>query len=165
MRELDLAWFAGLFEGEGCFSIDRNGCTRLTVAMTDEDVIDRIKTLFPICQNVAPFQPQPARAGYSVPKIRFTWRVSDPHEVERITGLILPFLGRRRSERAQEVLRHLATRPGTGSFQRNKTHCVNGHAFSEANTVLGRDGHSTYRRCRTCLDAANRRYRERRKSA
>jgi hypothetical protein len=153
MRDIDIAWFAGLFEGEGCMSIEKNGNTKLTIGMTDPDIIDRIRTLFPNCQNMKPIQPKPVRDSYSTPKIRYTWRVSDPAEVKRILELILPWLGERRSARAREVLEHLANRPGVGSFQRNKTHCAKGHEYTPENTVYGRDGNAKYRRCRTCMKA------------
>lgn len=124
MHDVDVAWFAGIFEGEGCFSIERNGNVKLTIGMTDPDIIARIKMLFPKCHNVQPIQPRPARAGYGTPKVRYTWRVGDPVEVRRITEMILPWLGERRSAKARAVLEHLANRPGGGSYQRNKTHCA-----------------------------------------
>jgi hypothetical protein len=38
-RELDIAWAAGLFEGEGSIVISREGRVALQVHMTDEDVM------------------------------------------------------------------------------------------------------------------------------
>ncbi len=149
MRDVDVAWFAGVFEGEGCFSIERNGATRLTVAMTDRDIIERIHSLFPTTQALTVVQPKPAKAGYGTPKLRYTWRIGQPDEVRRITELILPYLGERRSARAREVLEHLASRPGVGGFQRAKTHGPHGHEYTPENTTY-KGGAKRYRVCRTC---------------
>jgi hypothetical protein len=149
MRDVDIAWFAGIFEGEGCFSIEKNGNTNLTVNMTDLDVIQKIKTLFPKYHNVKPIQPRPAKGYTNQPKVRYTWRVGDPVEVAKITEMILPWLGERRSERAREVLNHLAIRPGIGGYQRAKTHCPQDHEYTVENTIY-KGGKKRYRRCRTC---------------
>ena len=153
MNPVDIAWFTGLFEGEGCFSIEKNGNTKLAISMTDPDVIDRVKSLFPKCQNMQPIQPKPVRDFYSTPKVRYTWRVSDPDEVRRITEMMLPWLGERRTAKAQMLLEHLATRPGTGSFQRNKTHCAQRHEYTPENT-MPRSESAQYRRCRKCYQVS-----------
>jgi hypothetical protein len=81
--------------------------------------------------------------------MRYTWRVSDPDEARRITEMILPWLGERRSAKAQEVLEHLRTRPGMGGYQRAKTHCPKGHEYTPENTIY-KGGENKYRTCRTC---------------
>ncbi len=45
---------------------------------------------------------------------------------------------------------------GFAAVNAAKTHCVNGHAFDEANTYVTAEG---YRSCRACTAAAQRRYR------
>lgn len=44
MKLLDIAWLAGLFEGEGCFR-SHNHSPHLTLAMTDRDVVCRAAEL------------------------------------------------------------------------------------------------------------------------
>ena len=44
----------------------------------------------------------------------------------------------------------------SGEYNRVKTHCKNGHEFTVENTVVGKQ-----RTCRTCSQAASRRYEER----
>ncbi len=160
MKNDDVAWFAGLFEGEGCFSIEKNGGVKLTVGMTDKDIIDRIREMFPKCSNMKPIQPKPVRDSYNTPKIRYVWRVSKPDEVKRIVELIMPWLGERRKAKAQEMLEHLANRKGGGYNQRIKTQCALGHPYSAENTRYGRDGNRNYRRCKTCLRIWDARHRE-----
>lgn len=147
MNITDIAWFAGLFEGEGNFCIEKNGNTKLSISSTDPDIIDRCKDLFPKCQNMKPIQPKPAREGYSLPKVKYTWRVSKPDEVYRITKLILPYLGQRRTAKALQVLAHLDARPKE-HYQRRKTHCLHGHEYTPENTII--KGKRGYRICREC---------------
>ena len=45
--EIDIAWAAGLIEGEGCFT-SHTGHPYLLVDMTDRDVILKLKEIFPI---------------------------------------------------------------------------------------------------------------------
>lgn len=149
MKIVDAAWLAGLFEGEGNLSIGRNGGTRATIRMTDRDIIDRVNALFP-CTTIQVVIPKPAKAGYSQPKTQYAWRISDPDKVREFIEVVLPWLGERRTVKAEEVLRHLDTRPGTGGFHRNKTHCRQGHEYTPENTYI-RPG-TTHRHCRRCRD-------------
>jgi hypothetical protein len=143
---VDTAWLAGLFEGEGCIEITKNGGTRLTIRMTDRDIIDRVDAFFP-CSKIQVVNPKPVRPEYNQPKTQYAWRVSRPEVVREILQLILPWLGERRSRKAREVLEHLSTRPTTG-WNRNKTHCAAGHEYTTENTYI-RPG-TPHRHCRTC---------------
>jgi hypothetical protein len=40
----------------------------------------------------------------------------------------------------------------------NKTHCVNGHAFTRKNTIVGEQRGNRRRSCRECARAAGRRF-------
>lgn len=149
----DIAWMAGLFEGEGTFEIAKNGGVRTTVRMTDRDVLERLDTVFP-CGR--PFHVVNPKGGH---KTQYAWRIG-PEQTREFIALVLPWLGERRTARALEVLRHLDTRPGTGGFHRAKTHCARGHEFTPENTYTPPG--TAHRCCRACrLDWA-REYRERR---
>lgn len=145
MKPTDIAWLAGVFEGEGCISIERNGALRLTVSMTDRDIIERIDTLFPSA-GVKPqtLQYRPDGTPY---RQRYSWRVGGDTAGDVLTA-ILPWLGQRRGDAARAALEHLRTRPGTGSHHRDKTHCAEGHEYTPENTYL-RPG-TTHRHCRAC---------------
>jgi len=155
-----IAWLAGLFEGEGCMSIAKNGGTRLTIRMTDRDVIDRVNAMFP-GTKIQVITPKPAKPEYAQPKTQYAWRISNPDTVREILNLLLPWFGERRAAKAREVLHHLDTRVGMGGHNRNLTHCAQGHEYTPENTYL-RPG-TTHRHCRTCRTEWARAYRERKK--
>ena len=83
-----IAWLAGLFEGEGCMSIAKNGGTRLTIRMTDLDIIQRVDAMFP-STKMQIVVPQRTLAG-NQPKTQYTWRISRPETVREILELLLP---------------------------------------------------------------------------
>lgn len=159
MKPEDIAWLAGLFEGEGSMSIAKNGGTRLTIRMCDRDVIDRVNEMFP-CTRIQVVVPKPARAYSNQPMTQYAWRVSDPAKVRELLELLLPWFGERRAAKAAEVLAHLDSRPGTGGFNRAKTHCAQGHEYTPENTYI-RKG-TDHRHCRACLAAWDKASKERR---
>jgi hypothetical protein len=155
----EVAWLAGLFEGEGSIAIAKNGGTRLSIRMCDRDIIDRVNALFP-ATTIQVVVPKPAKGYSNQPQTQYAWRISNPETVREILTLILPWLGERRSQRAREVLEHLSTRPGGGGFNRLKTHCAAGHQYSTENTYI-RPG-TDHRHCRTCRTAWAATYRAKR---
>ena len=46
MKTTIIYWLAGLLDGEGCFDVREKGAPRLSVGMTDQDVIERVATQF-----------------------------------------------------------------------------------------------------------------------
>ena len=58
--EAELAWAAGLFEGEGSIGIDRrtsrHGSLRLQIGMCDEEVLCRFKDVVGIGNVTGPYQ-------------------------------------------------------------------------------------------------------------
>lgn len=155
----DIAWLAGLFEGEGSMEIGKNGMVRLCIRMTDRDIIDRVNAMFP-ARKIQVVVPEPMRDTHNQPKTQYAWRISGPERVREVLDLIMPWLGERRTVRAGEVLAHLDARPGTpGWFHRNKTHCAQGHEYTPENTYI-RPG-TDHRHCRACRNDWARQYRER----
>jgi hypothetical protein len=105
-RELD--WAAGLFEGEGSFSLRNqsskrvNRRTRQALArlnMTDEDSVRRFHRAVGVGNVLGPIRPKnPTHAPY------WYWATGSFEGTQAVIGMLWHGLGRRRRERATEVL-------------------------------------------------------------
>lgn len=100
MKETDLAWLAGLLEGEGSFYLKtKNGkhVPAIGLAMTDADIVERAGDLMG------------TRKAYTRPRRQPGWK--DQTEI-RITGkraaelmrTLLPYMGERRRATIAEIL-------------------------------------------------------------
>lgn len=125
MKKHDIIWLAGLLEGEGCFNYraDRNQA-RISVEMTDRDVIERVATLFGTGVSVrAPRptgkcstckgSPHECRFSNHYPEIFFTMTKESyqtavhGRKAERLMILVYPFMGERRSGKIREIVGEL----------------------------------------------------------
>jgi hypothetical protein len=99
----EVAWLAGLLEGEGTFAY-RNCGPRISVAMTDRDVIERAEKLLKSAWDTG----RESRI-YELP---VKDRMTKPGYVSVVTHTraaawmmtILPFMGARRAEKIRSVL-------------------------------------------------------------
>lgn len=131
VTEADVAWAAGLFEGEGTIVITtatRSGHPRvgIAVASTDLDVLERF-------QQVIGFggihkKTTKVQAHH---KQQYQWGCGTNKETVRILTMLHPWLCTRRAERADQAMATLAW---------TRVHCVNGH-----------DKYLDRRGCPTCL--------------
>jgi len=133
----DLAWAAGLFEGEGSWSPIRrdSGNPRLTaqLGMTDLDTVDRFEAIA-------------GRGVRSIIKANrakplYHWRIAGYEHVQALAAMLWPWLSQRRRGRVVELLRNTQESP----IQRFswRTRCPRGHPYD------GRTRHG-YRICLTC---------------
>lgn len=102
LSEIEIAWLAGLLEGEGSFGIDNRAkkrynnsttpasCT-LKISMTDEDVIAKVGKMF----KRPPFQATNKTAGGKTEHI-FSCQARPP--LIYLLPRLLPHLGERRSK-------------------------------------------------------------------
>lgn len=100
VRSLEVAWAAGLFEGEGCIHADRKlGRIRLrfTVTSTDLDVLERFRNAVGCGAISGPYWHQKST------KPTYSWKARRPEDVEQLKALLRPFLGRRRLARLEEL--------------------------------------------------------------
>lgn len=109
VEDVEIAWAAGLFEGEGCITIcnvkDRHHrlpLLRLQVQMTDSDVVERFARIV-ACGSVSP----ELRFGRPHHKPTYRWLVSSRAECERLLLMFLPYFGERRLRRAHEMLEEI----------------------------------------------------------
>lgn len=95
--EVEIAWAAGLFEGEGWYTRQPNGDPIMAIRSTDRDVIEHFRDVMGY-GNVRPVN---KGARY---KRQWHWQTSGYPAVERITGLFRPYLGARRLRQYERVM-------------------------------------------------------------
>lgn len=114
----ELAWVAGIFEGEGSIINTSAGGRmqrRLVIQMTDKDVLDRVADIV----GGSVFGPT-LREGY---KPIWVWRVSRWCDIERVLLAMLPWLCERRRAAAVALLANPAGPVGSPP----KLYCKRGH--------------------------------------
>ena len=107
----DLAWLAGLLEGEGCFSLQKYIQTAragyalpsIEISMTDRDVVQRAGSL--LGGKQASVRAARLDKRFSTKKRLFIWRVNGQRAVH-VIKVLLPYMGRRRSKRILELVRN-----------------------------------------------------------
>lgn len=121
MRDTDLAWFAGFFDGEGCVrgrSYWRNmkdgkrrhsTCISLVVTQRDREPLDRIRELVGLGAITA-------KTGTPTPA--FHWVVGGHNQVAEVIRLILPYsvVKRPQMELAMEIMARCTFRFGRGKL-------------------------------------------------
>jgi hypothetical protein len=94
MKTTDVAWAAGLFEGEGCISVQpsRGSKVALYLGSKDHDVVHRFHELF--------------GGNLTVRKTQnfLMWYTGRKSVVVGVLTKLLPYLGKRRAEKAQAAL-------------------------------------------------------------
>src|SRR5689334_25276809 len=127
----NLAWAAGLFEGEGSITITKSGAV-LVVNMTDKDVLERFSAILGMGKLYGPIKPRIAHH-----KEQWLWKVGAAHETQAVLAAFWCFLGSRRKARAEEAIRFLADKK---VYARYRDFCKLGHAYTAENTRLDLSG-------------------------
>src|SRR5574341_1862045 len=92
----NIAWLAGLLEGEGCFS-RRGNCVTIQLYMSDRDIVERSRRFVhapSISERVS------KRPNH---KTCYYWTLSGPHAASWMMT-IYPLMGERRQARIRELL-------------------------------------------------------------
>jgi hypothetical protein len=108
LSEIEIAWLAGLFEGEASFGIDNRKIQKykvstspaapfIKIAMVDEDVISKVSKLL----NKSYFSPR--RLTVTQKKV-FICHIGDRLTVQYILINIFPYMSQRRSLQIQRCL-------------------------------------------------------------
>ena len=102
---IDIAWAAGLFEGEG--TIYFNNATseyKLGLKMTDEDVMEKFFSIVEVGNLYGPYTPKDKKLNGENRKDFWLWQCWRPSDVRVILKLLLPYFGKRRVEKTIEAL-------------------------------------------------------------
>jgi hypothetical protein len=147
-REQEIAWAAGLFEGEGTVGTQKQNRVRIrfAVAMTDRDVLERFHRIVGCGSMTGPSW----HSGSTKPQWR--WSATAANDALHLADLFRPFLGERRLVQLDRALDAFHSQPPPRHGMRDKTHCKRGHEFTAENTrheFRGRSGGPS-RRCLTC---------------
>lgn len=98
--ESNIAWAAGLIEGEGCFTLHSDGKRPyFLMDMTDKDVLEKFQVVFPNTNLRGPY------IHKNKPKHKERFRI-DAYGDKAIIIMksVYPYLGQRRKARVDELL-------------------------------------------------------------
>lgn len=139
----NLAWAAGLFEGEGCITRRHKTQTNLVMTMTDEDVVRRFHEVIGHGRVYGPYK---TKTGV---KLQWRWACTGSKHCIAVLAALWCFLGSRRKGRAEVAMREMALTRTPGANV-----CRRGHSYDGENNVSRVSGGRT---CRICRNASERR--------
>jgi hypothetical protein len=108
MTEIELAWLAGIIEGEGCFHFSHT--PQIIVQMTDEDIVKRVADLFG--KHYRTSKPREYQK-----KLVYTTELHSDKALALMDKLY-PFMGIRRRAKIDEIRVMCANRPGQAYGER-----------------------------------------------
>lgn len=119
----DIAWCAGLYEGEGSISIKKRGglpqSVRLSIQSTDRDVLVVFQERMQMGYLTAVRARRPGELGK---KPISAWSCGRFEDVQLAVALFWPWLGTRRREQVTAALRTMRTVPVRGSAEWRRKH-------------------------------------------
>lgn len=146
-RATDVAWAAGLFEGEGSINLTRPRSgprqPQLALTTTDCDVSARFAAIVG-CGRVTIYDPPNQKW-----KRQYRWRVCGWDDCTRVIELFRRHLGKRRLGRVAEFE---SERDRKRQGQGTPTHCKRGHPINGENTYIAKQSgnNGVHRVCRVC---------------
>lgn len=136
----DLAWCAGLVDGEGHFGLRQNGYMFLAIGQCDREVLDRFASILGVGSVNGPYST--GRDGW---RPIFNYHLSGRHPVRAVAEAMWPWLGTVKRNQFLAALEGAKEIPPPGYCRRGL------HKMEESRAV-------TEKRCRPCR---NERARER----
>lgn len=153
MSPVNIAWVAGIVEGEGWIGHDKRSVTpKIKVHMTDEDVVRRLHSVTGIGKVYGPIVLPSGKDSY-------VWRVERPDHAAGLLMTLSAFLGERRFKRAKETLWLWANNKRIGSRAR-RTSCLRGHSLLDESNLM-RMANPDLRKCKACARIRQQAYKER----
>lgn len=147
MQIQDVAWVAGILEGEGTFIVTKKRLvsgnkslgTRIAVTMADEDVIRSLQSKTGLGTVYGPYDKGKHNLGS---KLLCTWVVGKRQDVEDLLLVVLPFLHERRSIAALKQLDIITGLKIKAQYRKDFYRC--GHVRAIENSYGPH--------CKTCAD-------------
>lgn len=101
--EIELAWAAGFFEGEGCVTYGGTSTgyayAKATIGTTDPDVLLKFQRAVGMGKIYGPYEQKNKRH-----KVFWVWNLHGRDKVLQLQELLWPWLGQRRQEQFRTVL-------------------------------------------------------------
>lgn len=145
MKLTEIAWLAGILEGEGYFGWNHNSLT-VQLNMTDLDIVKRAYDLMG-CKGVMATRVRPG--------CKDCYRIrASGSTAAAVMMTIYSFMGERRRSVIYQCLLYWKAKTIRGKFAAS---CLNGHLYTEESTLIGKKGQ---RICRTCSRIATRKHKE-----
>jgi hypothetical protein len=145
MTKIDLAWAAGLFDGEGSIFVSshrgRPDCVTLSLAiqMTEVDPIERFASIFGLKHRFAGLT--------KTEKEIWTVTTSTESKVKEIFKALYPYLSEHKRIQGDKAIKARDDYTSQSSWH-NKEICKHGHKMTEENTYIDKRGYNTCRACR-----------------
>jgi hypothetical protein len=98
--DAEIAWAAGLFEGEGCISLQQRGKPALTLGMCDEDAVRRFHTIIGVGQVYGPYNDK----NHPDWSPKWVWKAVNRKDVPQVYMMLRPWLCQRRGQRFDQVM-------------------------------------------------------------
>lgn len=111
MSELDVAWVAGLLEGEGTWG-GNNKSVWVSCTMTDLDVLEKLQRTVGVGKI---YQGKKQKPHY---KDFWIWQLRKKQQVATLSKALLPHMGKRRRERIEHIV-NLAEKSRERAKERN----------------------------------------------
>jgi len=97
MDPCDVAWLAGILEGEGSWVRKGKDRVSVQVAMTDRDIVYRLRKITGVGNIFGPYK----REAHH--KELWVWSVGAINHARDVTDKVLPYLGQRRKAKAVKL--------------------------------------------------------------
>lgn len=143
MNESEVAWLAGIYEGEGSCAITTGRAIRVEIVMTDEDIVQRVQAL----TGFGSVRTLPQRNEKY--KTAYIWSIGSIEAVMFLQS-ILPWLGERRAARAEKAIDNWTNNKKQSS--KGDCECIHGHRYDAPGNKRTKAGG-----CHLCHLAAARR--------
>jgi len=110
VNQTDIAWAAGIVEGEGCFILSKDRRSNyhkaaIQVEMTDKDALDKLQAI--LGGNIVESNYPSKYKHFPNAKPSWRWYVAKQQVVFDALLRIMPYLGHRRLTRATELFNYL----------------------------------------------------------